>query len=71
MMEDFSTGSTHPNCEGDTDLCPDSGCKNCQGQDYDNLIRGRFTRGDGTEGVIRQPEHTIINPVIAERYFNL
>jgi hypothetical protein len=41
---DYSSGSTHPDCPGDTDLCPDNGCKNCQGQQYDNYIRGRIKR---------------------------
>lgn len=43
-VEDFSTGSTHPDCTGDTDLCPDNGCKACQGANYDNGIRGRIVR---------------------------
>ena len=43
-IHDFSTGSTHPDCNGDTDFCPDNGCKNCQGESYDNLIRGRIVR---------------------------
>lgn len=41
---DYTTGSTHPDCPGDTDICPDNGCKNCQGQNYDNGIRGRIAR---------------------------
>lgn len=42
---DYSSGSTHPDCPGDTDLCPDNGCKRCQGPMYDNRIRGRIDRG--------------------------
>ena len=41
---DYSSGSTHPDCDGDTDHCPDNGCKRCQGENYDNGIRGRIVR---------------------------
>lgn len=44
VYRDYRHGSTHPGCEGDTDLCPDRGCKRCQGQVYDNGMRGRIKR---------------------------
>lgn len=46
---DYSTGSTHPDCDGDTDHCPDGGCKACQGANYDNGIRGRVVRSGASE----------------------
>ena len=59
-MNDYSTGSTHPDCIGDTDVCPDRGCKSCQGQEYDNLIRGRIVFGDGTTAPIYRMQFTKI-----------
>jgi hypothetical protein len=44
VYRDYRTGSTHPACVGDTDICPDNGCKNCQGEMYDNGMRGRIVR---------------------------
>jgi hypothetical protein len=44
VYRDYSSGSTHPGCNGDSDVCPDQGCKRCQGQEYDNMMRGRIIR---------------------------